>query len=219
MRGAEGKKLITSIVTGDMGPAVAESYGAETVRTYTGFKNLGAEMNRFDDSEILMAYEESFGYLAGTHIRDKDGVSSSLLVCQMAAYWKQKGCTLIDALEQLYQKHGYYIDDQSSFVFEGEEGAQKIASLMETLRKDGREVFSELGKIAVFKDYSRGIDGMEPDNVLKYMFEDGSWLAVRPSGTEPKIKFYYCVKGSDRPAAEGLHSRMKNTVEKIVNSI
>ena len=217
MRGAEGKKLITSIVTGDMGPAVAESYGAETVRTYTGFKNLGAEMNRSDDSEILMAYEESFGYLAGTHIRDKDGVSSSLLVCQMAAYWKQKGCTLIDALEQLYQKHGYYIDDQSSFVFEGEAGAQKIASLMEWFREKREDALCDAADVESMMDYSEGIDGLPPDNVLRYVLKNGSWLAVRPSGTEPKIKFYYCVKGSDRDAAEELHSRLKQTVEDIVN--
>lgn len=219
-RPANGKTLITSIVTGDMGAEIAESYGVRTVRTYTGFKNLGAEMNKLDEGDILMAYEESFGYLGGTHIRDKDGVSASLLVCQMAAYWKEKGFTLVDALEELFRLHGYYIDDQSSFVFEGAEGAKKIRDIMESLRGGGYDVFSEIGcRVRELQDYSKGVGDLPAANVLKYILEDGSWIAVRPSGTEPKIKFYYCIKGSDRAAADNAHLRAKQFIEKMIDKI
>ncbi len=219
MRGGHGKTLITSIVTGDMGPKVAESYGCSIVRTYTGFKNLGEAMNHFGKNEILMSYEESFGYLTGTHIRDKDGVSSSLVVCQMAAYWKKRGYTLAGALEELYKKHGYYIDDQSSFVFEGASGARKISSLMERFRSEREEAFSDVGKIAQLLDYSNSIEGLPPANVLRYVFENGSWMAVRPSGTEPKIKFYYCIKGNDRAEAEKMHRELKGYVEEMMAHI
>lgn len=213
---ADGKKLITSIVTGDMGSAVAESYGAETIRAYTGFKNLGAEMNKLEGRGILMTYEESFGYLVGTHIRDKDGVSASLAICRMAAYWKEKGYILTEVLEELFKTHGYYIDDQDSFVFEGAAGAEKIADIMTELRARKEMAFSEIGEIRELLDYSKGVDGLPPDNVLKYIFKDGSWLAARPSGTEPKIKFYYCIKGDDRAAAEELHVRAKKCVKGIL---
>ena len=213
---AEGKKLITSIVTGDMGPAVAASYGVDTVRTYTGFKNLGNEMNKLDSGQILMAYEESFGYLVGTHIRDKDGVSAALVVCRMASYWKKRGYTLAGALEELFKKYGYYIDDQSAFVFEGAAGAEKIAGIMTRIRESRETVFSEIGEVTELLDYSLGIDGLPPDNVLKYIFNDGSWLAVRPSGTEPKIKFYYCIKGDYRETAEKIHATAKECVERIL---
>lgn len=218
-RGALGKKLITSIVTGDMGPAVAESHGAEVIRTYTGFKNLGAAMNTIDEKDILMAYEESFGYLTGTHIRDKDGISTALAVCMMAAYWKKNGHTLIDALEELYGYYGYYTDAQDSFVLEGEAGAQKISAVMDTLRSGREKVFEDVSAVSGILDYSEGIDGLEPDNVLKYIMEDGSWLAARPSGTEPKIKFYYCIRGKDREAAENLHEKLKKRIAEIMGNI
>ena len=218
MRPSEGKTLITSIVTGDMGPDVAESYGVRTVRTFTGFKDLGAEMNKMEDEEIFMAYEESYGYLAGTHIRDKDGISTAMLMCQMAAYWKSRGRTLIDVLEMLYETHGHYIDDQTSFVFTGAAGAEKIAAVMAKLRAEGRDAFAGAAEVGKLLDYSRGADGLAEANVLKYIFANGSWLAARPSGTEPKIKFYYCVKGEDREKAERLHAELRETVKDIVDN-
>ena len=216
MRPSAGKKLITSIVTGDMGQDIAASYGVETIRTFTGFKDLAAEMNRHREDEILMAYEESYGYLTGTHIRDKDGISSSLVMCQMAAYWKQQGKTLIDVLEDLFAEHGYYIDDQLSFVFEGAAGADRIASIMKRFRSEGESVFADICELAELRDYSRGAEGVAEANVLKFMFSNGSWAAARPSGTEPKVKFYCCIKDRDREQAEKLHSLLKNRIEKEV---
>lgn len=214
---AAGGKLLTTIVTGDMGPVVAESRGIGVIRTFTGFKNLGAEMNRLSDDEILMAYEESYGYLTGTHIRDKDGISSALLICEMAAYWKEQGKTLADVLDELYEEYGYYMDGQGSFVFEGAEGVKVISSIMEHIRKEAEGAFTDIGEVRELKDYSLGIDGMPAANVIKYMFTNGSWLAVRPSGTEPKIKFYYCVRGEDRKDAEAIYDRAVKSVKALVS--
>lgn len=216
MRPSADKKLITSIVTGDMGPEVAKNYGVDTIRTFTGFKDLAAEMNRLPEDEVLMAYEESYGYLVGTHIRDKDGISAALLMCQMAAFWKTRGMTLIDVLEKMYLEYGHYIDDQESFVFEGAAGADRIAAIMKKLRSEGESAFDGVAKTRELIDYSRGADGSAEANVLKYIFSDGSWLAARPSGTEPKIKFYCCVRGDNRDGAEKLHRDMMAEVRRIV---
>ena len=216
MRPSDGKTLITSIVTGDMGPDIAKTHGVDTVRTFTGFKDLGAEMNRMDEGDIFMVYEESYGYLTGTHTRDKDGISTAMLMCQMAAYWKQRKKTLVDVLDMLYDEYGYYIDDQMSFVFEGAEGARRISSIMDRLRGSGAEEFSEVAGDVDVTDYSVGAGGAAEANVLKYVFANGSWLAARPSGTEPKIKFYYCIKGEDRGRAEDLHVRLREKVGEIV---
>jgi len=213
----EGKKLVTTIVTSDMGRVAAESYGIDVIKTFTGFKNIGAEMNAMKEGEYFMGYEESYGYLPGEHARDKDGVSSALVICQMAAYWKSQGKTLTEALEELYKKHGYWIDRQQSFTFEGSAGVEKMAAIMDTFRSKGADVFESVWDVEEFLDYSKGIDGFPPANVLKYMFTDGSWIAIRPSGTEPKIKFYYCVNGSDEESAEKIYLDMKNCVENIVN--
>lgn len=217
MKSAERKTFLTSIVTGDMGAVIAQSHGADVIRRFTGFKNLGAEINKLDDDDLLIAYEESYGYLAGTHTRDKDGVLAALLVCQMAAYWKEKNLTLIDALNDLFEVHGYYIDDQSSFVFEGSAGEQKISHIMKKLREKGNDNFSAVGEVQEFIDYSKGINGMPASNLLKYIFNGDSWLAVRPSGTEPKIKFYYCIKGKNKEIAENVYNKLKMNVENMVN--
>ncbi len=216
MRPSSGKTLITSIVTGDMGPDVAAGYGVDTVRTFTGFKDLAAEMNKMAEEKVFMAYEESYGYLAGTHIRDKDGISTAMLMCQMAAYWKQQGKTLIDVLDMLYEKYGHYIDDQVSFVLEGAAGADRISAIMERFRNGGEDVFADIIETDRLMDYSKGAHGLAEANVLKYMFKNGSWLAARPSGTEPKIKFYYCIKGNDRKTAEKLHADLKEKVAEMV---
>ena len=215
--GAEGRKLITTIVTGDMGPAVAESYGADVVRTFTGFKNIGKVMNEISDEEFFMGYEESYGYLAGSYARDKDGVSAALIACKMAAYWKSQGMTLVDVMDMLYAKHGYWIDQQQSFVFEGSRGAEKMKGIMEILREKERAAFAGTAEVSRFLDYKIGIDGFEPANVLKYVFENGSWIAVRPSGTEPKIKIYYCIKGQDKDAAEELYRMLKERTEALIS--
>ena len=212
----EGKKLITTIVTSDMGKVTAEGYGIEVIKTFTGFKNIGAVMNKLEADEYFMGYEESYGYLPGEHARDKDGVSAALVICQMAAYWKAQGKTLVEALEGLYEEHGYWIDRQQSFTFEGSAGVEKMASIMETFRSKGAEVFEGAGDVEEFLDYSKGIDGFPPANVLKFMFAGGSWIAVRPSGTEPKIKFYYCITAPQKQDAEDKFESFKKRIETLV---
>lgn len=211
-----GKKLITTIVTSDMGKAVAESYGVEVIKTFTGFKNIGAVMNEMEPGKYFMGYEESYGYLPGEHARDKDGVSAALVICQMAAYWKAQGKTLVEALDELYAKHGYWIDRQQSFTFEGSAGVQKMADIMETFRSKGAEVFAGAGNVEEFLDYSKGIDGFPPADVLKFIFEGGSWIAVRPSGTEPKIKFYYCITAIEKKEAEAKFENLKKQIETLI---
>lgn len=200
MQPSGGKKLITTIVTSDMGKNVAKSYGIDVVETLTGFKYIGDKMNQMDADQYFMGYEESYGYLPGVHARDKDGVSAALLICQMAAYWKAQGKTLVDVLQQLYNKYGYWIDEQESFTFEGSEGIQKISEIMQVFRNN-KSIFSEIGEMKSVLDYNNGIDGFPPSNVLKFVLEGGSWIAIRPSGTEPKIKFYYCITDKNKKAA------------------
>ena len=213
---AAGKKLITTIVTSDMGKAAAESYGVDVIKTFTGFKNIGAVMNELKPGQYFMGYEESYGYLPGEHARDKDGVSAALVICQMAAYWKSQGKTLVEALDELYDKHGYWIDRQQSFTFEGSAGVEKMASIMETFRSKGAEVFAGAGDVDEFLDYSKGIDGFPPANVLKFMFAGGSWIAIRPSGTEPKIKFYYCITAPKKQDAEDKFDSLKKCIEELI---
>ena len=152
------------------------------------------------DHEFVMGYEESYGYLVGSHAKDKDAVVASMLICEMAAYHKAQGKTLLNRLEELYQQHGYYQEALDSFTLPGADGQQHIAEIMAALRAQQP---AELGgqAVAEIKDYQQGLDGLPKANVLKYMFADGGWMAVRPSGTEPKIKFYYSLKGSSMEEA------------------
>lgn len=211
MQPSSGKKLITTIVTSDMGKTVAKSYGIDVMETLTGFKYIGDQMNQMTEEQYFMGYEESYGYLPGIHARDKDGVSAALLICQMAAYWKAQGKTLADVLQELYQKYGFWIDAQESFTFEGSEGTQRISEIMETFRQD-TSIFSEIGEMKSILDYNEGIDGLPPSNVLKFVLEGGSWIAIRPSGTEPKIKFYYCITGRDEQKAREIYDMAKAIV-------
>ncbi len=211
-----GKTLITTIVTGEMGPAVAEGYGIDVIKTLTGFKNIGTIMNGMSAGEYFMGYEESYGYLVGEYARDKDGVGAALAICKMAAYYKAEGKDLADVLQQLYEEHGHWIDAQESFTFEGSEGEKKIKKLMETLKTSGEGELSKAAAIKRVLDYNNSVDGLEPANVLKYVFENGSWLAARPSGTEPKIKFYYCVKGDTAEDAQRFLEALKNIIATLI---
>ena len=198
----ENAAVVKTIVTSGLGAAIAEKYGVKTVQTLTGFKYIGEKIcdwERSGENTFLFGYEESYGYLAGTHARDKDAVSASMLIAEMAAYHKSVGKTLVDALNDIYAEFGYYYDCLETFVLKGKEGAEKIKAAMSYLRENGAEMFGDLEKLA---DYSKGIDGLPKENVLRFDFADGSWAAVRPSGTEPKLKMYFSVKGSGREQAQ-----------------
>lgn len=197
--------IVKTIVTGELGAKIAEDYSLSVDETLTGFKYIGEKINKYEDSgekNYVMGYEESYGYLVGTHARDKDAVVSSMLICQMASFYKNQGKTLIDALNEIYNKYGYYEDSLDTFVLKGKDGAEKIKDIMSSLRQKGASLFDGLQTVKSFIDYSVGVADLPKENVLKYVFEDGSWSAVRPSGTEPKLKVYYSVRGNGKTDAE-----------------
>ena len=208
----ENAAVVKTIVTSGLGAAIAEKHGAKSVQTLTGFKYIGEKICLWEESgenTFLFGYEESYGYLAGTHARDKDAVSSSMLIAEMAAYYKNQGKTLVDALDEIYAEYGYYFDCLETFVLKGKEGAEKIQDAMKAMRESGNDMFDDL---EVLYDYSKGIDGLPKENVLRFDFKDGSWAAARPSGTEPKLKFYFSVKGENREQAEIRQQAIRNTL-------
>ena len=208
----ENAAVVKTIVTSGLGAAIAEKHGAKSVQTLTGFKYIGEKICLWEESgenTFLFGYEESYGYLAGTHARDKDAVSSSMLIAEMAAYYKNQGKTLVDALDEIYAEYGYYFDCLETFVLKGKEGAEKIQDAMKAMRESGNDMFDDL---EVLYDYSKGIDGLPKENVLRFDFKDGSWAAARPSGTEPKLKFYFSVKGENREQAEVRQQAIRNTL-------
>lgn len=207
--------VVKTIVTSEFGAAIARHYGAAVFNTLTGFKYIGEKMNEFEASgeyTYLFGYEESYGYLAGNYARDKDAVVASMLICEAAAYYKRQGKTLIDVLEELYQQFGYYRETLASRTLKGKDGLAQIGALMEAFRSNPPK---EIGGVRVSEvlDYSQGLDGLPKENVLKFLLDDGSWFCLRPSGTEPKIKFYFGVCGT---SAEDAKSRLNRIQEDVL---
>lgn len=189
--------IITSIVTSDFGSRIAASYGVDTIRTFTGFKNLGKKMDEIfaDKGEVHFVYEESIGYLAEEFIRDKDGISAAFLIAELAGVLKREGKTLLDQLNKLYDQHGYYQEKQISYVIPGIKGIETIKGIMKDLRDNGPGDFGADLDLAELKDYLKETIDDEYTDLLYYKFNDGSWVGVRPSGTEPKLKLYINVVG------------------------
>ena len=208
--------VIKTFVTSEIGADIARKFGILVEETLTGFKYIGDKMNKYEadgSQEYVIGYEESYGYLVGTHARDKDAVVSSMLICQMAAWYKNQGKTLVDGLNELYAEYGYYLDTQDSFTLTGKDGAEKIQELMSTFRTTGTALFDGLKEII---DFSVGVRDLPKENVLKYVWNDGSWIAVRPSGTEPKIKVYYSIKDKTKEEAEVRLAKIKDTIHSII---
>ena len=194
--------LVKTIVTSEFGADIARKHGLQVVDTLTGFKFIGDRMNRYEKDgshEFVMGYEESYGYLVGTHARDKDAVVASMLICEMAAYYLAQGKTLIDVLAALYQEYGMHLDALDSYTLKGKDGAERIHAISAELRRRGAALMEDVTELL---DYTQGIGDLPKSDVLKYRFADGSWMAVRPSGTEPKIKVYYSVRRPTREEAE-----------------
>ncbi|MDI4650281.1 phospho-sugar mutase [Cohnella hashimotonis] len=195
--------VIKTIVTSEMGADIARSYGSAVINTLTGFKYIGEKMTEFEatgEHTFLFGYEESYGYLAGTYARDKDAVVASLLICEAAAFYKTQGKTLYDVLLELYAKYGTYLEKLESRTLKGKDGVAQIAAIMADWRTNPP---AEVGGIKVDQvlDYELGLDGLPKENVLKFLRADGSWFCLRPSGTEPKIKVYFAVRGDDLDGA------------------
>lgn len=211
-----GAAIVKTIVTNDLGAEIARRRGLHVEETLTGFKYIGEQIGRWAQDgahRFLAGYEESYGYLVGAHARDKDAVVASALLCEMTAYYKAEGKTLLDVLEALYDEYGFYLDALDSFSFAGMAGEARIAQIMSELRALGTGFMAGMTEMT---DYLCGESGLPKADVLKFRFEDGSWIAVRPSGTEPKIKLYYAICQADndkRQAYErlsGYRARIKS---------
>ncbi|MGG6312628.1 phospho-sugar mutase [Paenibacillus macerans] len=206
--------VVKTIVTSEFGAAIARHFGATVFNTLTGFKYIGEKMNEFEQSgdyTYLFGYEESYGYLAGNYARDKDAVVASMLICEAAAYYKRQGKTLIDVLEELYAQFGYYREALSSRTLKGKDGLAQIGALMEDFRSNPPQQVGGVN-VADVLDYSLGLNGLPKENVLKFLLQDGSWFCLRPSGTEPKIKFYFGVCGTSGEDAKSRLANMQNEV-------
>jgi len=207
--------VIKTIVTSEMGAVIARSFGVEVINTLTGFKYIGEKMTEFDATKshtFLFGYEESYGYLAGNYARDKDAVVASMLISEAAAYYKKQGKTLYDVLLSLYDEYGYFLEKLESRTMKGKEGLEKIRGIMEDWRFNPPQAVKGAA-VAEVLDYSQGIGGLPKENVLKYVLSDGSWFTLRPSGTEPKIKVYFAVKGT---SAENSRERLAALSEAVM---
>lgn len=221
--------LIKTIVTSNMADAIAKEYNAGLIEVLTGFKYIGQQILGFETTgkgNYLFGFEESYGCLIGTHARDKDAIVATMALCEAAAYYKTQGKTLWDAMVDMYEKYGYYKDDIQSITLKGIEGLQKIQEILNTLRKNPPTEFGGY-KVLKARDYQADTikdletgevtsTGLPASNVLYYDLTDDAWLCVRPSGTEPKVKFYYGIKGT---SLEDADEKSKNLGEKVVAMI
>ncbi|MGB6369653.1 MAG: phospho-sugar mutase [Atribacterota bacterium] len=223
--------IVKTVVTSDMSRVIADSFGVDTYETLTGFKficNMEKNVQEKEGKEFLFGYEESIGYLTGDFVRDKDAVISAMLIAEMAAYYLKNGLSLLQVLENLYKKYGYYEEYQHSIYLEGAEGEKKMAEIMEVFRKKLPEVKDmEMVRIEDYeigKSYDLKLKKTSPitlarSNVLKIIFSDGSWYVLRPSGTEPKIKLYLSFHAKTRKEAQQKLSLVKTAISQKINSI
>ncbi|MED3052502.1 phospho-sugar mutase, partial [Bacillus thuringiensis] len=225
----ENGVVLKTIVTSEIGRTIAKAYGLDTVDTLTGFKFIGEKIRQYEESgqyEFQFGYEESYGYLIRPFCRDKDAVQSVLFACEVAAYYKSQGKTLYDGLLEVFEKYGFFREDLVSLTLKGKDGAEKIQEMMATFRENPPKEVAGLTVVAV-EDYKASVvtslqDGhkeeihLSKSNVLKYQLEDGSWFCLRPSGTEPKIKFYFGVKDSSLQNSE---QKLLNIKEDIMNRL
>lgn len=204
-------RIVKTIVTTELVRAIAESYGVITEDVLTGFKYIGDKIKEYESmgATYLFGLEESYGYLKGTYARDKDAVVAAMLAAELCAECKAAGITLTERLREIHEKYGYYREQLLSYTFKGIDGTKRIAALMASLRSMPKQQ-NERERI----DYQRGVGALPKSDVLKFIFDDG-WLAVRPSGTEPKIKFYLAAKGASAPDVEARLSEMQLWVESL----
>lgn len=206
----EDPVFIKTIVTIDMAERIAADYGVRTVNVLTGFKFIGEQIGLLEqqgkENSYIFGMEESYGYLSGGYVRDKDAVDGAFLICEMFAYYKTKGISLLDKLEEQYKKYGYCLNTLHFYEFEGSAGFAKMQEIMKTFRGE----ISSIGgkKVVNVLDYAPGIDGLPKSDVLKFLLEDNCSVVVRPSGTEPKLKTYLSVSGSSMEEADGVEKRI-----------
>lgn len=212
--------FVKTIVTTDMAKAVADYYGVRMVEVLTGFKYIGEQIALLEqqgkEDSYILGFEESYGYLSGGYVRDKDAVDGAFLIVEMFAYYKTLGISLIDKLEELYKRFGRYSNYLQSFAFEGSSGFKKMQDIMNSFRGS----LSSIGEFKVLKvkDYSQGIEGLPKSNVLKILLEKDISLVVRPSGTEPKLKIYISIKGENEKDNLAMRDSLMNSVNKFMGN-
>ena len=216
--------MFNTVVTSDLGDKIAKNYDVAVEKTLTGFKYIGEKIENHNikgDKNFVFGYEESYGYLIKDFVRDKDAVQACLMLAEASNYYQSKNKTLVDVLNELYDTYGYYYETQDSFTFEGPNGFEKIANILHNFRNKNIEQLAG-SKVLYFDDYlsQKRSDGSKIDlpksNVLKYYLDDGSWIAVRPSGTEPKCKVYYCVLGENQEMSFKHYDSLKKDVMEIM---
>lgn len=212
--------MIKSIVTSTLSTIMAEAYGVRMVETLTGFKNICGRIPSLlaEGYTYLFGYEESVGYAASQEIRDKDGISAGMLVAEAAAYYRKQGKTLWDVLQDIYAEYGYFAEDEPNIILEGIEGSERIARMMTYVRNNLPESVAGV-PVEKIIDYTNGYEDIPAQNALRFFLEGGSWFAIRPSGTEPKIKFYFYAKADSREAALALNKAIKDEVLSAINKV
>lgn len=226
----ENPVMFNTVVTSDLGEKVASDYGVTTEKTLTGFKFIGEKVAKYEvthEKNYVFGYEESYGSLIKPFVRDKDAPQACLMLAEACAYYKQEGKDLVDVLDSLYDRHGTYEESQVALTLSGEAGANRIKEILANLRKDSpaeiggtKVVKSEDYKECVIKEGDKvtELTGFTKSDVLKYYLEDGSWIAVRPSGTEPKCKFYYCIKGASKEDAHNKTVHFQQAMKELTQS-
>jgi phosphoglucomutase len=228
--------LVKTIVSSEMANAIVKEYGITLIEVLTGFKYIGEQIKFFEERkakgeegayEYLFGYEESYGCLVGTHARDKDACVAVMALCEAAAYYKEKGLTLWDQMLNIYDKYGFYKEDLISITLKGADGAQKIQDMMNNMRNNPIKTIGEF-KVVAFRDYREDTrqdyitgevtaTGLPQSNVLYYELENDGWCCMRPSGTEPKIKFYVGVKGNSLDDSEIKMNNLRDALMNLVN--
>lgn len=209
---------VRSVVTTDMIDRIAKKYGIEVRAVLTGFKYIGGEVNNLEEegrtSDLILAFEESIGFLTGSHVRDKDAVNASLLIAEMAAFYKKKKMTLLDRLDEIYNELGYSLNNTYSYEFAGQQGMSKMNAIMEDFRKGIKE-FGDY-KVLEMIDYQKGVANLPKSNIVRFILDGGSSLIIRPSGTEPKIKVYLFLYGENRKEVSQKELRLMADIAKII---
>lgn len=214
----ENPVMVKTIVTMDMGEQIASHYGLKTVNVLTGFKFIGEQIGKLEKQgkteSYVFGFEESYGYLTGAYVRDKDGVNGAYMICEMFSYYATQGISLLDKLNELYKTYGYCLNTLHGYEFDGSAGLSKMQSIMQMFRDN----ISELGGKKVIKllDYAQGVDGLPKSNVLKFQLEDNCSIVVRPSGTEPKLKTYISVSAENKEKAEKIEEKICESAEEYL---
>ena len=210
--------MIKTIVTTDMGEQIASHYGLRTINVLTGFKFIGEQIGKLEQqgkaASYVFGFEESYGYLTGSYVRDKDGVDGAYMICEMFSYYKTKGVSLLDKLEELYQTYGYCLNTLHSYEFDGSAGFAKMQRIMQAFREDVKAFGGK--KVMKLLDYAPGLDGLPKSDMLKFLLEDNCSVVIRPSGTEPKIKVYISVSAVNKENAEAVEAEICKSAEEYL---